>query len=83
MEEQPLAMELLREVKASAKRWFICFLIMVALEIATIFGFMWYVSLPVDATTTEEIHQENDGDSSYLVGGDYIGTSDNKENNND
>lgn len=81
MEEQPLAMELLREVKASAKRWFICFLIMVALEIATIFGFMWYVSLPVEATTnTVEQDTEGGGDNTSVIGGDYNGKA--EDNNN-
>lgn len=41
-----LASDILAELKASAKRWFIAFCIMVVLEIITIFGFMWYISLP-------------------------------------
>lgn len=82
MDNETLATELLREVKASARRWFVAFCVMVGLEIATIIGFMWYISLPVDEITTEEIQQENNGDSSYLVGGDYNGTTDNTENGN-
>ena len=51
-----LATELLHEIKASARRWFIAFCIMVALEIGTIIGFMWYISLPqeiVESNTQE------------------------------
>lgn len=53
MEEKTLATELLHELKASAKRWFIAFCIMVGLEIATVGGFLWYVSLPVEVETVE------------------------------
>lgn len=81
MEQEPLAMELLSEVKASAKRWFICFCVMVALEIATIFGFMWYISLPSEESTTQDVEQSTDGggDNSF-VGGDYNGETENKNN---
>ena len=43
-----LATELLHELKASCKRWFIAFCIMVGVEVATIAGFLWYISLPVE-----------------------------------
>ena len=49
-----LATELLHELKASAKRWFIAFCIMVCLEVATIVGFLWYISLPVEEYTYTE-----------------------------
>ena len=71
--ENTLATELLREVKASSKRWFIAFCIMVVLEVSTILGFMWYCSLPVDETTTTTT-QTVDGisDSEITqVGGNY------------
>lgn len=48
-----MATELLREVKTSARRWFVAFCIMVMLEVATIIGFMWYISLPVESSSTE------------------------------
>ena len=47
------ATELLKEVKTNAKRWFIAFCVMVAVEIVTIFGFLWYITLPIDDTLTE------------------------------
>ncbi len=53
-EHMTLATELLHELKASAKRWFIAFCVMVALEVATIVGFLWYISLPVEEYTVTE-----------------------------
>lgn len=49
MEENiTLAVELLKELKASSRRWFIAFCIMIGLEIFTIVGFLWYISLPIE-----------------------------------
>lgn len=73
--ETTLASELLREVKLSARRWFIAFCIMVALEIATIAGFMWYMSLPVDEVTIE-----NDSGNANYIGNDLNGDLNNGEN---
>lgn len=56
---ETLATELLHEVKASARRWFIAFCVMVVLEVATIVGFLWYVSLPVEECTTEQTADQN------------------------
>lgn len=64
-----LATEILAEVKASARRWFIAFLIMCGIEVATIGGFLWYISLPADETVTVE---NEDGNANY-VGGDVRG----------
>ena len=64
-----LATEILAEVKASARRWFIAFLIMCGIEAATIGGFLWYISLPTDETVTVE---NEDGNANY-VGGDVRG----------
>lgn len=76
MEHETLATELLREIKASARRWFIAFLVMCGLEIATVTGFLCYISLP-----TEEYHIEQDtgeGGDNYNIGGNYNGeTEDN------
>ena len=63
-ENMTLATELLHELKASAKRWFIAFCIMVVLEVATIAGFLWYISLPVEEYTyTEQTMDDIDGDN--------------------
>lgn len=57
MQEETLATELLREIKQSAKRWFIAFLVMVGVELVTITGFLWYITLP---TEEYSIEQESD-----------------------
>lgn len=66
-----LATELLAEIKASARRWFIAFLVMLCIEIVTIASFIWYISLPID-----EVAIENDdgnavyiGDENTMIGG--------------
>ena len=78
MAENSLATELLHEVKSSAKRWFIAFCIMVGLEIATIIGFMWYVSLPTDDYS---VSQESDNNSVNILEATYNGSeADSTEN---
>ena len=70
-----LATEIFKELKASARRWFIAFCIMCGIEIATIIGFLWYISLPIDETvTTQEV---DDVTSSNIIQrvGDDIGKS--------
>ena len=71
MDDKTLATELLHEIKASAKRWFIAFCIMVGLEIATVVGFLWYISLPIDevATTYEQsVDNIDDSDIEQNIG---------------
>ena len=75
-EGMTLATEILAEVKASARRWFIAFVIMVIIEVATIAGFLWYISLPVDETVSVE---NDDGNANY-IGGDVDGGIYNGEN---
>lgn len=70
-ESVSFATELLREVKTSARRWFIAFMVMVILEIATICGFLWYISLPVEETTTDITQDADDGSSNQIIGDDY------------
>ena len=78
--ESTLASEILGELKASCRRWFIAFCIMVALEIATIAGFMWYISLPIDES---EIQVENADGSANYVGRDWSGGIFNGEHQSD
>lgn len=70
-----LATEILHELKVSAKRWFIAFIIMVFVEIATIAGFLWYISLPV-----EDVSIENDSGNANYIGRDLTGGLYNGEN---
>lgn len=71
-----LATELLAEVKASAKRWFIAFLIMLGVEAATIAGFIWYLSLPVEETEITQDIDNGDNNNVVGIGGVYGSTSD-------
>ena len=76
---EKLATELLHELKSSSRRWFIAFCIMCFLEIATIIGFMWYISLPVD-----EISVESESGNANYIGNDlngelYTGESNSEE----
>lgn len=74
-ERNTLATEILHELKLSAKRWFIAFLIMLGIEIATIGGFLWYLSLP----TEESVTVENDEGNANYVGGNVVGNVNNNE----
>lgn len=74
-EHTTLATELLHELKLSAKRWFIAFCVMIVLEIATIIGFMWYISLPVEEYSVDQITER--GGDNLNIGGDYNGTTEN------
>ena len=74
MDNETLATELLRELKASAKRWFIAFLVVVGLEIATIVGFLWYISLPIEEVSTEyqqEIDNLDNSRALQVIGDNY------------
>ena len=73
-----LATEMLHEIKMSARRWFIAFIFMCALEICTIAFFVWYMSLPTDTSESTTIEQEaSDSDYNTFVGGDYNGKAEN------
>ena len=72
---ETLATEMLKEIKATSRRWFIAFLVILSLWFATIIGFILYeyYSLPVEEETTT-IEQESDSNSkNFVVGGDYNG----------
>lgn len=66
---QTLASEILKEVKASARRWFIAFCIMCSVELGTVAGFLWYISLPVEECSVDQI--TDTGGDNCAVGGDY------------
>lgn len=71
MEDRTLATELLHELKATSKRWFIAFIVVLCLWFATIGAFLWYISLPVEEQYS--IDQEASDRSFNLIGGDYNG----------
>lgn len=53
-EEKTLAMEMLGELKEQSKRWFRAFLVMVAVEVLTIGGFIWYLNQYDFISTVEQ-----------------------------
>lgn len=76
MENDTLATELLKEIKATSKRWFIAFCVMVVLELATIGAFIWYITLPVEDTSyTQTVDDIDNSDIQQQIGGDVDGTS--------
>lgn len=68
MENQPLATELIKEVRAQNKRLFIVALVELGIIIAIVIGFLWYISLPID-----EISIENDDGNATYIGHDLEG----------
>lgn len=73
-----LATELIHELKAQSKRWFIAFVITLILWFSTIGVFFWYISLPVDEET---VTIENDDGNANYIGKDMYGVINNGENN--
>ena len=53
MENNTLATELLHEIKASAKRWFIIAIAELVIIVMIIGTFIWYLTLPVDESLVE------------------------------
>ena len=43
-EKEVFVLELLSEIKEQSRRWFRAFLVMVAVEVLTISGFIWYMN---------------------------------------
>ena len=71
MDTENLATEILHELKANAKRWFIAFITVLILWFATIGAFLWYISLPVEEYTIE---QESTDRSMNNIGGTIYGS---------
>ena len=63
MEEKNLATEMLHELKAQSKRWFIIAVIELIIIIATTGIFVWYINQPIEeieTTTTQDADTEGD-----------------------
>lgn len=69
MKDDTLAMELLKEQRTNAKRWFIAFIVVLGLWFATIGGFIAYLSIPSEVSSVEQ--QIEDSENNKMVGGDY------------
>ena len=81
-EVHTLATELLHELKASAKRWFIIAVIELIVILAMAGGFVWYLSLPVEDEVVS-VESEDGGNANYvgndMTGAIYNGTSNGKK----
>lgn len=78
MDTNTLASEMLSELKATSKRWFIAFIVTLCLWFATIGVFIWYISLPVDEVSIEN----EDGNANYIgndMNGDFNYGKDNEK----
>lgn len=63
MENETLATEMLHEIKAQSKRWFVISIILLILWFTTIGLFVWYIYQPieeVETTTTQDADTEGD-----------------------
>ena len=78
-ETQTLATELLHELKASAKRWFIIAVIELIVILSMAGGFIWYLSLPIDEEVVT-VESDDNGNANY-VGNDVRGAIYNGESN--
>ena len=66
MDEQNLATELLKEIKASAKRWFIIALVELFLILMISGIFIWHLSLPVSEQSIEYTQEADDNVASDI-----------------
>ena len=75
IENHSLAYEMLKELKASARRWFILSLV----ELFIILALIWYISLPVEEVTTqyeqsiEDVQDSDNMSQSIIEGGEDNG----------
>ena len=79
---ETLATEIMKELKASSKRWFIAFLTVTVLWFATIGGFLWYLNTPGETETTT-VQVDGEGGNANYVGNDMNGVINNGESNSD
>ena len=63
MEERSLALEMLKEVKAQSKRWFVIAIIELIIIIATNIGWLIYNSQFEEITTDEQVIEDIDNSS--------------------
>jgi hypothetical protein len=67
MEKETLALEIMKELKASSKRWFISFIVVLILWFATIGMFIWYIYQPIEEVeTTTSQDADTEGDNSPI-----------------
>lgn len=64
-EKSTLALEMMKELKANSKRWFISFLVVLALWFTTIGIFIWYINQPIEETTYSQ-DADTEGENSPI-----------------
>lgn len=80
--EEKLTLELLREVKSNARKWFIISIILLVILFASNMAWLYYWNLPGEETTTVE--QENDrGYNNYIGDDGDINNGETENNKND
>lgn len=67
MDGDNLATELLREVKATSRRWFILFIITLIMLCGTNMAWLYAWNLPSEETTTT-ITSDDDSNANYIEG---------------
>ena len=68
MTDETLATELIRELKAHSRRWFIIALVELGIILSFIVAVFWYFSLPVD-----EVDVQSDSGNANYIGRDLEG----------
>lgn len=76
MENESLATELIRELRAQSRRWFITALVELGIIIAVVLAFLWYLTLPVDEISIDT----GEGGNANYIGHDLEGGLYNGEN---
>lgn len=66
MENDNLATELIKEVKANSKRKDIIIMILIFVILAIVGMFVWYINQPIEETYTQEMNATTDGDFSEI-----------------
>lgn len=56
---------MMTHITLALKRWFIIAMVELVILLATIIGFLWYISLPIEETTTVEV-ENTDGNANYI-----------------
>ncbi len=63
--EEKLTLELLKEVKANAKKWFVISIILLVILFASNMAWLYYWNLPSEDYTVEQ-HNEDEGDNNII-----------------
>lgn len=83
--EEKLTLELLREVKALSRKWFIAFIVVLAMFFVSNLAWLYVWNLPSEETTTStEVVQDGDNGNNNYIGNDgdiNNGKTDNKKDN--